>query len=186
MERNVRRDLFPLDDPDNMARYNQLLQDYMAKAQELIKLPYQGPTRSEDRVNGIVYLVRPNPDMLKKAMPLVASELMDWFKNHRITKDFLARPASLGYYQFLLDRPDVQRLLRVIDEQPLDVTPTRTRRSSLPRPRPRAGAARDLHLLHPGRRRGGAGYEPCRARTSSATASVRSSAASWARPCSCR
>src|SRR4051812_44187029 len=42
MERRVELDLFPLIDPGNAARHRQLREDYMAKALELIQLPYQG------------------------------------------------------------------------------------------------------------------------------------------------
>jgi Pre-toxin TG len=122
MESSARRDIQPLEDETVAAQYHRLQRDYNDKALELVNLPFKGPTRFEDRVEGIVYLVRPNRALLSKLMPIVASELLKWFKRHRITKDFLGRPAELGFYEFLLDRPDMDAMLRIIDEQPRDVT----------------------------------------------------------------
>jgi hypothetical protein len=121
-ERSARREIFPLDDPDMADQHRRLRRDYHDKAFELVSLASQGPTRIEDRVDGIVYLVRPNRALLNKLMPVVAAELLKWFERHRITREFLARPAKTGYFEFLLDRPDMKAMLRIIDEQPVDVT----------------------------------------------------------------
>ena len=78
--------------------------------------------RAEDRIAGIVYLYRPNQALMKKLMPIVANELMRWFNRHPITQDFLHRPAKTGFFEFLVDRPDIAAMLRIIDKQPPDVT----------------------------------------------------------------
>jgi hypothetical protein len=122
MEWSVRRDVRPLDDDDVRRAYERLREDYYQLALTKLNSPYDGPKRAEDRVAGIVYLYRPNQALMLKLMPIVASELMRWFDHHPITKDFLSRPARTGFFEFLLDRPDVKAMLRIIDQQPPDVT----------------------------------------------------------------
>jgi hypothetical protein len=123
MEWSVRRDLLPLEDENNAETYRQLYADYYRLALDKLLSTYAPPRRAEDRVIGIVYLYRPNQAVMRKVMPIVADELMRWFRRHQLTKEFLAQPAKTGFFEFLLCRPDIAALLRLIDHLPLDVTP---------------------------------------------------------------
>ena len=118
----VRKDVQPLADPDNYRAWNQLHDDYMGLAIQKLNSWNDPPSRAEDRTTGIVYLYRPNQALMKKLMPIVADELMRWFNRHPITQDFLHWPAKKGFFAFLVDRPDIAAMLRLIDKQPPDVT----------------------------------------------------------------
>jgi hypothetical protein len=122
IERNIERQVWPLRDEELRTAHNRKRREYEAVAQHLLALPYGGPTRVEDSVDGVVYLVRPNRALMQQLMPIVAHELMRWFRQHEITKEFLARPADRGFFEFLQTRTDVRAMLRIVDEQPLDVT----------------------------------------------------------------
>jgi hypothetical protein len=122
MERVTEREIWPLRDEEVRKAHAKKRDEYERFAYELIQRPSDGPTRIEDNVAGIVYLVRPNRQLLGKLVMVLATELMKWFRQHEITKEFLAQPAKRGFFEFLETRTDMKAMVRLVDEQPLDVT----------------------------------------------------------------
>src|SRR5688500_2402365 len=108
IERSIEREIWPLKDEEVRKAHAGKRREYEALAHRLLALPYGGPTRLEDNVAGIVYLVRPNRELMRIFMPVAAGELMRWFDQHEITKVFLAQPADRGFFEFLETRTDVQ------------------------------------------------------------------------------
>ena len=128
------------------AAYARKLQEYLDLGLRIVQSSDMRYRSVVDRQRGRSYLYRENP-LVPRIMQVIAHELMRWFEEYPVDRDFVRRgwflswSAEAGLGLFLQERPDIVVLLRLAQTLPLD-----TEVSDVPVDRPTVVEAVELAI----------------------------------------